>query len=57
MAYYNFVTVWKFGAPLAPVWDLIHGSERWPEWWRGVERVGLVRDGALTSSASSPRAT
>jgi len=45
MADYCFVTVWRFGAPLAPVWDLIYDSENWPAWWRGVERVERLKDG------------
>jgi uncharacterized protein YndB with AHSA1/START domain len=45
MADYNFVTVWRFRAPLAPVWDLIYHSEKWPEWWRGVERVEELQGG------------
>jgi uncharacterized protein YndB with AHSA1/START domain len=45
MADYNFVTLWRFRAPLAPVWDLIYDSERWPTWWRGVERVEKIEPG------------
>ena len=36
---YKFVTVWKTDAPLEKVWNEIYHSERWPEWWRGVEEV------------------
>jgi uncharacterized protein YndB with AHSA1/START domain len=39
MSGYRFLTTWCLGAPVDPVWDAIHDSERWPEWWRGVERV------------------
>jgi hypothetical protein len=39
MAGYRFLTTWCLEAPIEPVWDAIHDSERWPEWWRGVERV------------------
>ena len=45
MADYSFVTLWRFRAPLAPVWDLIYHSDRWPEWWRGVERVEKIEPG------------
>ena len=45
MADYNFITLWRFRAPLADVWDLIYRSERWPEWWRGVERVEKIEPG------------
>jgi len=39
MASYRFLTTWCLEAPIEPVWEAIHDSERWPEWWRGVERV------------------
>jgi uncharacterized protein YndB with AHSA1/START domain len=45
MADYSFVTLWRFRAPLARVWDLVYRSEEWPEWWRGVERVEQVAAG------------
>lgn len=39
MAEYEFVTIWRISAPIETVWDEIYHSERWPSWWRGVERV------------------
>ena len=39
MSEYRFLTTWCLGAPIDPVWEAIHDSGRWPEWWRGVERV------------------
>ena len=45
MADYSFVTLWRFRAPRARVWDLVYRSEEWPEWWRGVERVEKLREG------------
>jgi hypothetical protein len=45
MAKYEFVTIWQVNAPLAPVWELIYHSDRWPTWWKGVERVVLVEKG------------
>ena len=45
MADYNFVTVWQFASPLAPVWELVYHSEDWPRWWRGVERVERIEEG------------
>jgi carbon monoxide dehydrogenase subunit G len=44
VAEYRFLTTWLLDAPLEPVWEAIHGIERWPEWWRGVESVTEVRD-------------
>ncbi len=45
MTDYNFVTLWRFDAPLAAVWDFIYRSEEWPAWWRGVERVEVLEEG------------
>ncbi len=39
MAHYSFLTLWRIQAPLPAVWNAIHDVERWPTWWRGVERV------------------
>jgi hypothetical protein len=39
VAEYRFLTTWCLGAPIEPIWDAIHDSARWPEWWRGVARV------------------
>jgi uncharacterized protein YndB with AHSA1/START domain len=57
MADYSFVTRWRFRAPLAPVWDLIYNSERWPEWWRGVERVEKIEAGDAEGIGSVHRYT
>jgi uncharacterized protein YndB with AHSA1/START domain len=45
MADYEFTTIWKVQASREKVWDLIFHSDRWPSWWRGVEKVEKVRDG------------
>ena len=45
MAKYEFVTIWRFLSPLEPVWEMIYHSDRWPTWWKGVERVVLVKKG------------
>jgi hypothetical protein len=37
---YEFVTVWRFDAPLERVWDEIKHSENWSDWWKGV--IGVV---------------
>ena len=36
MAGYRFLTTWCLEAPIEPVWEAIHDSENWPQWWRGV---------------------
>jgi uncharacterized protein YndB with AHSA1/START domain len=45
MADYRFLTTWCVDAPIQRVWDALYDSERWPEWWRGVERVEVLEAG------------
>jgi hypothetical protein len=45
MPHYAFVTVWRLRAPLAPIWEEIVHTERWPQWWKGVERVDILSAG------------
>ncbi len=45
MADYRFLTTWVLDAPIERVWDALYESERWPEWWRGVERVQVIERG------------
>jgi uncharacterized protein YndB with AHSA1/START domain len=42
MPAYRFLTTWLVDAPREAVWDTIYDAERWPEWWRGVERTEVV---------------
>jgi uncharacterized protein YndB with AHSA1/START domain len=42
---YRFLTTWALGAPIERVWEAIHDSERWPQWWKGVERVVELEPG------------
>ena len=45
MADYAFLTAWRIAAPREEVFEVIHASERWPEWWDGVEEVVKLEDG------------
>jgi uncharacterized protein YndB with AHSA1/START domain len=45
VADYAFLTTWLLESPREPVWDAIYAQERWPEWWRGVERADEVHPG------------
>ena len=45
MAAYEFVTHWEFTAAVDRVWDEIYHSERWPQWWKAVEAVELIKPG------------
>jgi uncharacterized protein YndB with AHSA1/START domain len=42
---YEFVTQWTIPAPIERVWKELLFPEQWPDWWRGVESVELVRPG------------
>jgi hypothetical protein len=42
---YRFLTTWLIEAPREPVWEVIEDAVRWPEWWRGVERVEELAPG------------
>ena len=57
MASYDFVTIWKLEAPQAKVWDLVFNSERWPTWWRGVEKVEKLKDGDVNNVGALLRYT
>jgi uncharacterized protein YndB with AHSA1/START domain len=45
VAGYSFLTTWLLDAPREAIWEAIHEIERWPEWWRGVERVDKLAHG------------
>lgn len=45
MREYAFLTAWRVAAPRERVFEVLHDAERWPEWWRGVERVVKLEDG------------
>jgi uncharacterized protein YndB with AHSA1/START domain len=42
---YRFLTTWLLDADRERVWEAIYDSERWPSWWRGVERAEARRGG------------
>ena len=45
MAEYAFLTTWLLEAERQRVWDAIYDSERWPEWWNGVEEAEKLAEG------------
>lgn len=45
MAEYHLLTIWRIKAPLTQVYDAIHDSMRWPDWWPGAEKVEAIADG------------
>jgi uncharacterized protein YndB with AHSA1/START domain len=57
MARYRFLTAWCLAAPREDVFAVLHDSERWPEWWRGVERVVKLEPGDEEGRGSLGRYT
>lgn len=57
MADYDFRTTWRLSAPRERVFEEIHASDRWPEWWRGLERVVKLEDGDAEGRGSLGRYT
>jgi uncharacterized protein YndB with AHSA1/START domain len=52
VASYRFLTTWLLEAPRERVWDTLYDARRWPDWWRGVERMDVLgEDGRLWRSA------
>jgi hypothetical protein len=45
LAQYRFLTTWLLEADRERVWDAIYESERWPEWWSGVEEAEKLAEG------------
>jgi hypothetical protein len=45
MADYAFLTAWRLASPREAVFEVLHASERWPEWWDGLERVVKLEEG------------
>jgi hypothetical protein len=45
VAAYRFLTTWLLDSPVEPVFDAIHDSAAWPDWWEGVRRAELLEEG------------
>ena len=45
MAEYRFVTSWCLEAPIDRVFEAIDGTDRWPQWWKGVRLAALLEPG------------
>jgi uncharacterized protein YndB with AHSA1/START domain len=42
---YDFLTTWCVDAPIESVWDALHDSQRYPQWWKGVRSVVEIEPG------------
>ncbi|MFN8300406.1 MAG: SRPBCC family protein [Chitinophagales bacterium] len=45
MANYNFITVWKFVAPLELIYTRIYNADEYHIWWKGQEPVKTICSG------------
>lgn len=45
MRRYSFLTTWCVEAPIERAWEVIHASERYPTWWKGVRNVTALEPG------------
>lgn len=45
MARYNFITVWRFVAPLSIVYQKVHNADEYHLWWKGQAPVKTIRPG------------
>jgi hypothetical protein len=43
---FHLITHWDLPAPQLAVWDALCAVERWPSWWRAVERVEVIEPGS-----------
>jgi len=57
VAEYEFLTTWCVDAPIARVFDLLHDSSRYPEWWKGVRSVVLLEPGDADGVGEARRFT
>jgi uncharacterized protein YndB with AHSA1/START domain len=57
MAEYAFLTAWRVAATREAVFEVLHESERWPEWWDGLESVVRLEDGDVEGRGSLGRYT
>jgi uncharacterized protein YndB with AHSA1/START domain len=48
VAEYRFLTTWLLNAERERVWEAIYDSERWPQWWKGVEEATKLEEGDET---------
>jgi uncharacterized protein YndB with AHSA1/START domain len=42
---FDLVSEWHLKAPVDRVWAELAAPEQWPDWWRAVKRVEVVRAG------------
>ena len=54
---FNLVSDWVVAAPLERVWAELIKPDDWPQWWRAVKRVQLLREGDESGVGAERRFT
>ncbi len=54
---FELVSEWRLAAPLDRVWAEIAAPEDWPQWWRAVKRVEVVKQGDASGIGAVRRFT
>ena len=55
MADYSFATEWRLDAPIDRVYEAIHDSLSWPDWWPAVKAVEEIRPAKERNGIGSVR--
>ena len=55
MASYSFVTEWRLEAPQDRVYEAIHDTLAWPDWWPAVKAVEEIRPATARNGIGSVR--
>jgi hypothetical protein len=42
---YRLQTVWWTSAPIDRIWETLADYKAWPNWWRGIQKVEVLRNG------------
>lgn len=43
MANYHFITQWELRAPLEKVYEVLHDTDNYPQWWKYIAKVETVK--------------
>ena len=54
---FNLVSDWSVGAPVDRVWAELVTPDKWPDWWRAVKRVVMLREGDANGVGAERRFT
>lgn len=44
---FHFRSKWEIPSDLISIWNAVGGVDRWPQWWRSIESVKVVRGPTL----------